>query len=259
MSVAETQSAAPKPSIRWLHVAPGRFLVALLAAEGLPWLSERFGWLPWHKGYAVVTTVALVAAVLVAIILWFAVALLFRCRFQFSVRSLLMLVVAVAIPFSWLAVQRQGTSEQREAVAEIWMCGGSIDVCFQDSFPKLWDTDPPDPPWLLSLLGGDFSRVRSVRFYGPRVPDAVLDHLKALPRLESLYLSDTPVTDAGLKHIENLPQLQWLILDGTQVTDAGLEHLKGLTHLRWLNLARTQVTYAGLKKLQALPNCMVIR
>jgi hypothetical protein len=55
----------------------------------LLWLSERFGWLPWHKGYAVLTAVALVLAALGGTILWFAVALVFRWRFQFSVRSTL--------------------------------------------------------------------------------------------------------------------------------------------------------------------------
>jgi hypothetical protein len=34
-------------------------MVALLAVEGLLWLSERFGWLAWHKGYAVLAAVAM--------------------------------------------------------------------------------------------------------------------------------------------------------------------------------------------------------
>ena len=40
----------------------------------------------------------------------FAVSLLFGWRLQFSIRSLLALVVAVAIPCSWLTVERRWTT-----------------------------------------------------------------------------------------------------------------------------------------------------
>ena len=43
---------------RWFHLTPGRFVLPLLAVECLLWLSERIGWLGWHKGYAVLTGVA---------------------------------------------------------------------------------------------------------------------------------------------------------------------------------------------------------
>src|SRR5271165_1162947 len=90
-------------SRRWFRLTPGRFVLFLLAVEVLLWLSERFGWLGWHKGYAVVTALASVGVVMLLMLLWFALALIFRRRFQFSIRSLLVLVVAVAVPSSWLA------------------------------------------------------------------------------------------------------------------------------------------------------------
>ena len=40
-------------------------------------------------------------------LLWFLAALIFHRRFQFSILSLLVLVVVVAIPFSWLAVKME--------------------------------------------------------------------------------------------------------------------------------------------------------
>ena len=55
--------ATTQPRTRWFHLTPGRFVVALLAVEVLLWLSERFGWLGWHKGYAVVTDAAAVGVV----------------------------------------------------------------------------------------------------------------------------------------------------------------------------------------------------
>src|SRR5208283_3150347 len=97
--------ATTQPRSRWFHLTPGRFVLALLAVEVLLWLSERFGWLGWHKGYAVLTGVAVVGVAMLLMLLWFAIALVFRWRFQFSLRSLLVLVVVVALPCSWLAVE----------------------------------------------------------------------------------------------------------------------------------------------------------
>ena len=48
---------------------------------------------------------------------WFSAGLVFRRRFQFSVRSLLVLVVVVAVPCSWMAVEiRGGEGGRRRAV-----------------------------------------------------------------------------------------------------------------------------------------------
>ncbi len=80
---------AAKPQPCWFQLTPGRFVLALLAVEVLLWLSERFGWLAWHKGYAVLTGVAVVGLAMLLILGWFVVALVFRRRFQFSLRSLL--------------------------------------------------------------------------------------------------------------------------------------------------------------------------
>ena len=98
---------------RRFHLTPGRFVIGLLAVEVLLWLSERFGWLGWHKGYAVLTAVACVGVAMLLMVVWFAVALIFRWRFQFSMRSLLVLVVVVALPCSWLAVEMKAAREQR--------------------------------------------------------------------------------------------------------------------------------------------------
>ena len=109
--------------VRWFHPTPGRFVLALLAVEVLLWLSERFGWLGWHKGYAVLTCMASVGVAMLLMLAWFGVALLFRWRFQFSLRLLLVLVVAVALPCSWLAVEMKRAREQREHLATIERLG----------------------------------------------------------------------------------------------------------------------------------------
>ena len=91
--------------------------------------------------------VAGVGVVLLVIGLWFAAALLFRLRFQLSVRSLLVLVVAVALPFSWLAAERKNAREQKAAVEEIERLGGRARY---DIYEINANAVPP------KLLGTDF-------------------------------------------------------------------------------------------------------
>ena len=170
---------------------------------------------------------ASVGLALVLMLVWFAVALLFRWRFQFSIRSLLVLTVAVAIPCSWLGVEMKKAKEQKEAVAAIQKLGGKV----------YWEARLPGPAWWLGLPG---------------------DEAFATPT--GVNWSNTQVVDAALQNLTRLSQLQELGLEETRVTDAGLENLKGLNQLRLLWLTGTEVTDEGVTKLQqALPNCRIIR
>ena len=45
---------------RWYRLTPDRLVLLLLVVEALLWLSDRLGWPAWHKGYAVLTAVAVV-------------------------------------------------------------------------------------------------------------------------------------------------------------------------------------------------------
>ena len=123
--MSDKQTATPK--LRWFHPTPGKLLVVLLAVEGGLMLSK-----PWFpKGWAVLIAVAAVGVFLLVMLLWFAVALLFRRRFQFSLRSLLVLTVAVAVPFSWLAVEIKWAREKREAVEAWSKLGGVISYDYE--------------------------------------------------------------------------------------------------------------------------------
>ena len=161
------------------------------------------------------------------------VALVFRLRFQFSIRSLLVMVVVVAIPCSWLAVELKKAGEQREALEAIGKLEGWVTYDYWRASGNTMRVEPPTPAWLRSVLGDDFFRtIVFVKYY--------------------------PVTYADLEHLKRLRQLQTLDLYHTEVTDAALEHLKGLSQLRVLRLNGTKVTDAGVKKLQqALPNCQI--
>ncbi len=118
-------------------------VIGLLIVECMLWLSDRFGLPEWDKGHAVLAAVVVVGFVLFLILLWFVVALLLRWPFQFSIRSLLLLSVAVAVPFSWLAAEIQQTKREREAVLRIEELGGRVTYDWQ-----LAVEPPPGPAWL---------------------------------------------------------------------------------------------------------------
>ena len=165
---------------------------------------------------------------------------------QFSLRTLLVLMLVFGCGFGWFAHEVQQARAQREAVKAIEELGGMV-YCEPASGGMIRNR---------SGLGREVAGGRLVwgrsGYRETQVTDAGLVHLRGLTQLRLLYLNNTQVTDAGLAHLRGLTQLQELDLASTQVTDAGLEHLRGLTQLEWLNLDSTQVTDAGLEHLRGL-------
>ena len=204
-----------------------------------------------------------------------------RRRLQFSLRTLMVLVVIVSLPLGWLACRLNQAREQRAVIDAIHALGGSTEYDGESgsykegSYPSMaFGLDSlgyPDPPgcpapvWLRRCLGDDFF----VRIVGVRGDsDAVLERAARLPHLSSLSVgplhrrpyASYPVTDAGLEHLKESSQLRTVMLNQTQVTDAGLAHLRGLTQLQRLDLSGTRVTAAGVAQLQkALPKCEIVR
>ena len=251
------------PQLRWFRLTPGRFVLLLLAVEVFLWLSERFGWIEWHKGYAELAAVAVVGAAVLFVVGWFGVALIFRLRFQFSLRLLLVLVVIVALPCSWLAVEMRKAGEQKAAVERLRALGAWI---WYDHEPEKGNpfaaVEPPGPALLRSLLGDDFfADVAGVSVQDDTdVTDADFEPLRQFARLQELALVSPRITDATFAHIKRLTELRRMLLRSSQVTDGGLKNLTGMACLELLDLSRTKVTSAGVAKLQqALPNCKIVR
>ena len=168
-TVAMADVPAKEPRPRWYRLTPERVVLGLLALEGLLLLSERFEWFAFnrHKGWAVLICLATVGAAFVLMFLWFLAALVFRWRFQFSIRSLLVLTVVVAIPCSWFATAREQARKQREAVEQITKAGGIAMYNYRVDSSGRWmpRSIPPGPPWLCKLLGKDlFANVTDVHF-----------------------------------------------------------------------------------------------
>jgi len=180
-----------------------------------------------------------------------------RRWFQYSLRTLLLLMLLASIGMSWFAVKMQRARRQREAVEAIEKLGGWVRFDYQvNQSIVLASSPPPQPPgpeWLRRVLGDDFfAKVVSADLHNTQATDAWLEHLDGLPHLQQLNLMGTPVSDAGVQHVERLGELRVLSLDSTQVTDAGLDRLRGLGQLQLLLLCNTKITDAGLMRLKGL-------
>jgi len=232
------------------NVTPDHLVLALLAAESLLWLSDLLGWPAWPKGYAVLAAVASAGVAMLLMLAWWLASLMFRWRFQFGIRALLVLVVAVAVPCSWMAVESRIARRQRDVRnaftaqhCRVFYGSGGI---------------PSVPAWLRALLGGDFFDDVVWAIVPPTRGDAAAATAMGLDGLRKLDLAFSHVTDAGLESLKGADQLHHLRLTGTQVTDAGLAHLESLRGLQLLELDSTKVTEEGVKKLQqALPKCQI--
>ena len=180
-----------------------------------------------------------------------------RRRFQYSLRTLLIVMLLVGSGLGWFSHKLQQARRQRVAVTGITNLSGVVGF---DDEPANFAAGPPSSPvpqWLRNLLGDDFFRtaVSVVAFN-----DGSLESAKELTELRRLDFVGGPATDAGLAHVRGLTRLHRLNLSDTQITDAGIEHLQGLTQLRELVLRGTRVTDAGVRQLQlALPNCHIER
>jgi hypothetical protein len=262
------------PDRRWYRLTPDRLVIGLLAVEGFLLLSEWFHWFAFNrcKGWTVLVAAASVGATLLLMSLWCAAALVFRRRFQYSLRSLLLLVVAVAIVCSWLKVQIERAAKQKEAVEAIKAAGGGATYTLWHNpiWPQEEESDPfsdvnERPPfvWLRELLGDDFFLdVRRLRLNGPKITDACLarlkTHLNGLDRLDCLTLTDAQITDAGLVHLQGLSRLVVLDLARTGISDEGLVHLAGLRQLQSLALTGTRITDEGLVHLEGLRQLQIL-
>ncbi len=163
-----------------------------------------------------------------------------RKRPQFRLRTLLIAILVLSLPLSWLAVQMQKARQQREAM-NLLESKGCFMLC-----PLGW--------WVEGISVPD-----GVLGANSRVTDADLRHLQVLSDVDAINLNNTGITDDGLRHLRGLTQLRSLSLESTAITDDGLTHVSDLKNLEYLYLDRTSVTDAGVKHLVKLPNLRVLR
>jgi hypothetical protein len=256
----------------------GHILIGLLVVEGILVLCDRFRWFGFdeHKGWTGSMAVLCVAAAALLLLV------VRRPRWhQFSLRSLLIFTLIVAIASDWLEREAELKRQERDAVAAIVKGGGVVEWDYQWNNPTKYNpnANPPGPDWLRGLFGENFfarvrllsfaqrpvtetdvaaanldriAEVRVLYFNKTGLTDAGLAHVKGFDKLEVLSMNDTRITDAGLSELRGLSRLRHLSLNGTGVSDAGLAHIKALDQLETLELDDTKITNAGLINLRGL-------
>lgn len=123
-------------------------------------------------------------------------------RFQFSLQSVLLLMVVVSCAASCYGIHYRRALPQHQAVATF---GRFKPIVYENG----------DDVWLV-----DFKACAL------KPGDDDLAALAALPNLEYVHLDGAPITDAGLKHLRTLKKLKMVTLSNTKVTQTGVDELK---------------------------------
>jgi hypothetical protein len=176
-------------------------------------------------------------------------------RVQFSVRLLLVLVLALGSGLGWLAHKAR---TQRWAVAQIKRLGGSVIYDFQEVTGVPSDKmEPRGPRWLRGLIGDElFQEVAQVNLSGLDLRGVDLAWLESFPELQTLNLICAEIGDTGLARLcrLKLKRLRVLWLADCGISDSGLACLAGFDRLENLEVSYNPVTDAGLNNLRHLGN-----
>ncbi len=201
---------------------------------------------------------------------------------RLSVRGLMLVVLALAVVFGWIAREAR---LQKEAVAAIDRAGGWVEydrlgvvtsVFFQREDQGAQGRTPRPPAAPMEQIGR-LRWVKTLHLDGnPGVTDEGLAHLRGLAHLKRLNIYDARISGRGLAHLAILRDLKELSLSGcklrdedlaplakcrslvyldlgcTGIGDEGLKHVRGLTGLQGLTLVWDPVTADGLSYLREL-------
>jgi hypothetical protein len=189
-----------------------------------------------------------------------------RRWFQFSLRSLFLLTLLVALGLGGFMTEFRRARSQTEAVEAIIASGGTVGYRYvfggSDSRSRFGQSrfETQRRP-LASLFGEGFLAYVVVADFVPaddlmdhgacRTVDADLVPLERLPYVESLNLYHAiQVTDAGLKHLEHSTRMRVLNLELTSMTDTGLKSLGAMSQLEELSLTYPRMPGRGLELLR---------
>jgi hypothetical protein len=198
---------------------------------------------------------------------------------QFSLRTMMVLMLVFGAGLGWLAHEVRQAREQRVVAETITESGG--DVLYD------WQLDgrpPPGPAWLQTLLGTNlFGTAVCVGYEGPKTfDDNDLALLQRLPGLRELGFGVCSLTVANIAQLASLTSLETLSIHGaldravwkslgrlsrlkgvdlsySNVEDCDLVFLGGMGQIQRLDIGDTRVTDAGLVHVRGLSNLESLR
>ncbi|MGV3609002.1 MAG: leucine-rich repeat domain-containing protein [Planctomycetaceae bacterium] len=176
-----------------------------------------------------------------------------RRWFQFSLRSLLVVMLLLPMVLGVYARYRAESQRQWRLVNELKAAGGLFDLVIADQMePEIeqgaflqWQK------WLgIDLPTG----LKSFTIFKSVEPGTPIANLGEFPQLESVALCDGTVKDEDLAILAKLPRLRFLRVDSDHITDQGIAALEGCTNLHDVVIEGNQLTGKGLAVVVKLPN-----
>lgn len=108
-------------------------------------------------------------------------------------------------------------------------------------------------------LFANFTKLRSLKIWGPEVKDEALAAIGKLENLRALGLEQSRITKAGLEHLQGCKQLRELNLYGAVTVDSpALEPLGKLSSLEKLELRATALNDQGMPFLAGLSKLVLL-
>jgi len=177
---------------------------------------------------------------------------------RFSVRTILVLMVVMAMSLAWKVNRARA---QRKAVEALRNAGVDVVYDYEDSASANGQVAvPPVPAVWVDLFGIDyFADVYGVYFLnsleGPAhfrdestgFPEHVFDDIQMLPTVSSVIISEA--TDDELDKLSHAASIDTLIVSGN-FTDAGVAHLSRLERLKHLYIMSPNMSVDGLCQLR---------
>jgi hypothetical protein len=180
-------------------------------------------------------------------------------RPRFTIRSVMIITVLVAMGCGWYAVKRKHLQRRAQAITHLvelsgpvsWYDGGTefeylygieLEGHFIDE--RLWRE--------ISVL----TEARKVSLIETNVTDHDFKHLRRFWNIRDLCLYNTRVTSVGVRSIAKLKSLETLIISNTLIDDDTIDSLLQLKNLSTLNVRGTNISTLGIARLRrAMPNC----
>jgi hypothetical protein len=164
-----------------------------------------------------------------------------RGRFQYSLRTLMLVVTVVAIFMGWVAKKRRESALQEAAFDAIVAAGGFIAGVDFVPFDTLADVECPIerfPNWWERLLG--HRRFVVGTFAGSSRES--LPYLRNFPAIKRLSIKSPGLSEDDLNQIECLQELCLLTIDSPSVAHAGYRKLAAHKKLNDITLEGCTLT-----------------
>lgn len=177
-------------------------------------------------------------------------------RLRFSVRTLLVMVVMIAICVVILERISRGARERWHIEAELRGMGAYY-VAFNEGDNK--------PDWvsfagtLKSLQVARFRSFKQIDFTDVRMTDESARNIAALEYIEILHLTNCDVSDAQIDLLAGTGRVEILRLNGSPITDDAIPAIASIAGLKSVDLSGTLVTDKGVANMRTLcPHVVVV-